>query len=158
MSGSIAGSEPFRIRPATVSDEPAIRACAEAAYARYVPRIGRRPAPMDADFARRIRDGHVDALASDTLLAGYAIFYPRGDHIHLENVAVHPDFAGRGMGGALLRHVEDRARLHGLRAVELYTNGAMTENLALYPHLGYAETGRRVEDGFNRVYFRKTVV
>ena len=31
----------------------------------------------------------------------------------------------------------------------------MTENLALYPALGYVETGRRVEDGFSRVYFSK---
>jgi hypothetical protein len=31
----------------------------------------------------------------------------------------------------------------------------MTDNLSLYPHLGYAEVDRRTEDGFNRVYFEK---
>lgn len=40
------------IRPANANDEPEIRECAEQAYARYVPVIGRKPAPMLADFRR----------------------------------------------------------------------------------------------------------
>ncbi len=35
------------------------------------------------------------------------------------------------------------------------TNEKMSQNLSIYPHLGYVETGRRIEDGFNRVYFEK---
>ena len=31
----------------------------------------------------------------------------------------------------------------------------MTENLELYPRLGYREVDRREEDGFSRVFFRK---
>ena len=31
----------------------------------------------------------------------------------------------------------------------------MTENIAYYPALGYAEIGRWEEDGFNRVFYRK---
>ena len=37
------------------------------------------------------------------------------------------------------------------------TNEKMTENLTLYPRLGYCEVARRTEDGFNRVYFQKTL-
>jgi len=33
----------------------------------------------------------------------------------------------------------------------------MTENLSLYPALGYHQFDRRVEDGFERIYFRKTL-
>jgi hypothetical protein len=33
----------------------------------------------------------------------------------------------------------------------------MTENLACYPRRGYTQTHRAVEDGFNRVFFRKLV-
>ena len=43
------------IRQAEASDECEIRACAEQAYARYVPVIGRKPAPMVADFRARIQ-------------------------------------------------------------------------------------------------------
>ena len=40
-------------------------------------------------------------------------------------------------------------------ALDLYSHEAMTENIALYCALGYAETGRRVEHGYPRVYLRK---
>ena len=51
MSGPRDGGGAIRIAPARADQVPAIRACAEAAYAVYVPRIGREPAPMTADFA-----------------------------------------------------------------------------------------------------------
>ena len=60
-----------------------------------------------------------------------------------------------GLGGALIAHVEAMARAAGARAVELYTNAKMTENHSLYPRLGYGEAGQAIEDGFNRVFYRK---
>ena len=132
-----------------------MRACAEAAYAPYVPRIGRRPAPMDADFAALVAQDHVAVALLDGVPAGYVVAYPRGDHVHVENLAVLPGLQGRGVGGALLDHAEGQARAAGLAAVELYTNAAMVENLSYYPRRGYATTGHRREDGFDRVYFRK---
>jgi hypothetical protein len=41
-----------------------------------------------------------------------------------------------------------------LSAIRLYTNAAMTENLSIYAHMGFVETHRAVEKGFNRVYLR----
>lgn len=147
----------MEIRAARVSDLDGIRRCAEAAYGPYIARIGRPPAPMVADFARLVGDGSVHVLDEGGAIAGFAVFYRRGDHVHLENVAVHPDFQQRGCGVRLIAHVEQFAVEDGAAAVELYTNARMTENLALYPRLGYAETGRRHEDGFDRVFFRKAV-
>jgi len=40
-------------------------------------------------------------------------------------------------------------------AVHLYTNEKMTDNLSIYPRLGYVEVARRHEDGFDRVFFEK---
>ena len=77
--------------------------------------------------------------------------------LELENVAVDPAEQGLGHGRALVAFAESHARALGLTAVELYTNEAMVENLQLYPRLGFVETGRRVEDGYRRVYFRKTL-
>jgi hypothetical protein len=42
----------------------------------------------------------------------------------------------------------------GLRVLSLYTNVAMTENRAPYHRVGFVETHRAVENGFNRVYMR----
>ena len=73
----------------------------------------------------------------------------------LENVAVLPAAAGWGIGKSLIAFCETEARRFGLGAVHLYTNEKMIENLAIYPRLGYGEVDRRMEDGFNRVFFVK---
>jgi len=146
----------MEISKAVPSDVTEIIACAHAAYQIYVERIGKQPAPMTADFAALVESGVVyvgrDATGS---LCGFAVFYPRGESIHLENVAVAPDKQGHGYGRALVAFVENRARETGFAGIDLYTNEKMTENQMMYPRLGFEETGRRAEDGFNRVYYRK---
>jgi ribosomal protein S18 acetylase RimI-like enzyme len=145
------------IRPAIARDEPEIRACAEQAYARYVPLIGQKPAPMLADYAAQISAGEVHVATDDqNAFQGFIVFYPEDGHIMLENVAVLPNAAGRGVGKRLIGFCEEAARQSGMN-VHLYTNEKMTENLSMYPKLGYVEVGRRAEDGFNRVYFVKTL-
>lgn len=144
------------IRKAVAGDAPAIRDCAALAYARYVPLIGRKPAPMLADFPAQIAAGDVQvAVDGAGALLGFIVFRPEGGHMLLENVAVMPGAAGRGIGKALIARCEATARQLGLDSVQLYTNEKMVENLSIYPRLGYAETDRRTEDGFNRVYFQK---
>ncbi len=145
------------IRIANARDLPLIRAIVRGAYAHYVPRVGREPAPMTADYAALVAAGEVRAAVDGTTVVGVLVLRPVPGAMHLENVAVDPGAQGRGIGGLLVEHAEHEAREAGLPAVELYTNARMTENLALYPRLGYVETGRRSEDGFDRVFFRKDV-
>lgn len=146
------------IRLAKATDEPAIRECAEQAYARYVPLIGRKPAPMVADFAAQIDAGEVFvATDGQDQLQGFIAFFVEDEHVLLENVAVLPRAAGQGVGKALISFCEAFARTQTLKSVQLYTNEKMVENLSIYPKLGYAEVDRRSEDGFNRVYFEKAL-
>ena len=146
------------IRQAIASDEPEIRECAEQAYAQYVPLIGRKPAPMVADFATQIAEGEVFVATDDQDgFQGFIVFSAEGRRVLLENVAVLPRAVGRGVGKALINFCENAARERGIGAVFLYTNEKMTENLSIYARLGYAEVGRRIEDGFNRVYFEKVL-
>ena len=146
------------IRQAEISDFDAIRRCAEAAYAKYVARIGRKPAPMVADFAALIEQNSVMVEVDDAQrVRGFVVAYPRNDHLHLDNVAVDPDCQGQGIGRRLVERVEQQALSNGYGRIELYTNAKMRENLALYPKLGYREFDRCVEDGFDRVYFCKNL-
>lgn len=145
------------IRAARPEDLPSIKRCALHAYQPYVARIGRAPAPMVADFERLIEKGHVSVLDYQGDVVGYVVFFRHGVSVQLENVAVLPDYHGRGYGKKLINEVEAYARKCGVGNVELYTNEAMHENLLIYPALGYQETDRRTEDGFRRVYFRKKV-
>ncbi|NIX77129.1 GNAT family N-acetyltransferase [Microvirga sp. c23x22] len=144
------------IRKAVKSDEAAIRACAEKAYGRYVAAIGRKPAPMVADFASQIAASQVYLATDDgDNVQGFIVFFPREDHMFLENIAVQPAATGRGIGKSLIAFCEDEARRLSLGTVHLYTNEKMTDNLSMYPYLGYREVERRTEDGFKRVFFEK---
>ena len=145
------------IRKATISDLAQIEGCAIAAYTMYVERIGREPAPMIANFAASIEKGHLHVAQEDGQVVGFVVFYPERDHVHLENVAVTPGFQSLGIGTRLIGFVEQQAQQDGYTRIELYTNAKMTENLEFYPRLGYQQFDRRVEDGFDRVYFSKTL-
>jgi ribosomal protein S18 acetylase RimI-like enzyme len=145
------------IRPARASDAIKLKAITQAAYAKYVSRIAREPAPMSADYAAAIAAGHVTVIERDGQIAGYLIGWPAADCYFIENVAVDPAHQGCGLGRALLQEAEVQAKKLKLRAVMLYTNAAMTENLSLYVHFGFVETHRVVEGGYDRVYLRRAI-
>lgn len=144
------------IRKANEQDEGAIRACAEEAYAPYIPQIGRKPAPMLADYKAQIEAGQVYiATGAWGELLGFIVFFAVDGHMLLENVAVLKAASGQGVGKSLIQFCEAQALRLGLGAVRLYTNEKMTDNLAIYPRIGYREIARRSENGFNRVFFEK---
>ena len=142
------------IRRADRADVPLLREIVERAYTPYIERIGRRPAPMDDDYDAKTRRGEV-FVADDGAVVGVIVLIERPDHLLVENVAVDTARQGTGVGRTLLAYAEEHAAALHLRELRLYTNEAMTENLAFYPRLGYRETGRRIEDGFCRVYYSK---
>lgn len=146
------------IRPARTEDAERIRSLVREAYALYVPRMGREPAPMTADYEALAAADHVVVAEEGDDMVGAMVSYARGDHLHVENVAVAPSAQGRGVGTALMERAEAKAERLKLHAIELYTNEAMEENFAFYESLGYAITGRRIEDGYGRVYFRKELL
>lgn len=148
---------PLHLRKATLDDVAFATACAEEAYAIYIERIGKRPAPMDQDFTAAVRNGELDIIEQDGVPLGYAVSRQSGSTLFIENIALSPATQGKGLARWLFSTLEQRALAKGCVSMELYTNAKMTENLALYPHLGFEETGRRVENGFHRVYFRKVL-
>jgi ribosomal protein S18 acetylase RimI-like enzyme len=145
-----------RPRPATAADVEAIAALVEAAYVRYVPRLGRRPSPMDDDHAAHVARGEQHVITEgDGAIVGAVVLIPRPDHLFVDNLAVAPQRQGEGLGRVLLDHAEEEARRRGLGELRLYTNVVMTENLAMYPRLGYEETGRETIGPYERVRFVK---
>jgi ribosomal protein S18 acetylase RimI-like enzyme len=146
------------IRQAVAEDEAAVRDCAEQAYVRYTCLIGRKPAPMTADFGKQILAGSVHvAFDRQGVFLGFIVFYPDELGMHIESVAVLPSASGRGVGRALVCFCEHRARRQDVEVVHLYTNEKMAENLKIYPRLGFTEIEHRIEDGFHRVFFEKKI-
>jgi GNAT superfamily N-acetyltransferase len=62
----------------------------------------------------------------------------RSDHLWIENLAVAPEWQGRGYARLLLNHAERRALESDRGEIRLQTNEAFAANLALYAKLGYA--------------------
>jgi ribosomal protein S18 acetylase RimI-like enzyme len=85
------------------------------------------------------------------------VLVPQTEAMLLDNVAVSPDSQGQGLGRQLIDFAEQTAVASGYRSIKLYTNEAMTENIAAYSKMGYAETHRAVEHGLRRVYMAKTL-
>lgn len=111
---------------------------------------------MTVDYHRLVATtSNASVLVEDSSILGVIVTVAEPDHLMIENVAVAPAAQGHGHGRTLLANAEQQARALGLSQTRLYTNAAMTENLNLYPHIGYREVARRSEDGFERVYFSK---
>ena len=120
----------MRIRQAEPADAAAIRALVDAAYAKWVPLIGRLPTPMQADYAQAVRHHRFDLLQSGEELAGL-----------IETVRRDDD------GNAHLLIVNAAA---GLKRLRLYTNKKYTANLRLYAALGYRVEREGPYDGPGR--------
>ena len=85
---------------------------------------------------RRARVSDAEAL-SGCIQAAYGVY---ADHLQ-----------GRGLGRGLIEFGEAQAGKQGYKELRLATHRLLTENLSLYSHLGWTETGR----DSSRVFFRK---
>lgn len=145
-------------RRANENDAETVRVLTHAAYAKWVPVIGRRPKPMNVDYEQAVQIRAIELAYEDgTLVALYEII-PAADHLLLENIAVAPAHQRQGLGHRLMARIEALARARGLDQVRLYTNKAFDSNLAFYTKLGYAiELEEPIKGGGTLVHFVKTV-
>ncbi|KEO51856.1 GNAT family N-acetyltransferase [Thioclava pacifica] len=146
------------IRAARAEDLDRIVVITEAAFRPYIARIGRPPAPMLAD--RRSELAHLWVCENADEIVGYVgLIAQDGPRVALqiEPIAVDPAKQGQGIGGKMMAFAEAHALSLGADRLMLYVNAAMSESRALYAHLGFLETDRRVEDGFDRVFLEKAL-
>ena len=129
------------IRPAQAGDAAGLAACFEAAYARYAAQIPDLPAVSEG-CAEDIRDNQVwVALLGGEIIAGLVLV--AGDEfMKLANLAVRPDYCGKGLGRELMRISEGEASKQGFAEMRLNTHVKMPENVRLYQHLGWVVLSR----------------
>lgn len=77
------------------------------------------------------------------LIAGYAVFWAVTDQGELGNVAVAPEFRGRGLGRKLVEAVIERAGDRGVREVFLEVRRSNVCAQNLYSTFGFFEVGKR---------------
>ena len=130
------------IRPTRLGELTTLRAI-ERAAGRVFAEIGMdaiaddEPISIDA-LAEHHRAGlawvHVDA--SDRAIA-YLIAMVLDSCLHVEQVSVHPDHAGRGIGRGLIEHAASAARAARIPALTLTTFDEVPWNRPYYERLGF---------------------
>jgi GNAT superfamily N-acetyltransferase len=157
-------SEPtVTVEPAVPADAGALLTLQRAAYVTEAQMYGDpfiSPLVESLEQLRRVLDG--DAVVLKAVLDGRLVGAVRaqfGDRSCLiGRVVVAPDLQGRGIGGTLMRALEERVAGRADACV-LFTGHLSDGNLRLYRRLGYAETHReRVADHLTFVHMRKALV
>ena len=107
------------IRQAEPEDQEALVNCVQAAYSKSIERIGKKPAPLLADYQALIAQGVVSVLADEEGIRGVLVMMPQGRGMFVENVAIDPRFQGQGLGRTLMAFVEQQARKEHLDEILL---------------------------------------
>ena len=99
----------------------------------------------EADFTRLIENPDaycLTALAGERVV-GYSCLWVVIESSELGNLAVHPDFQGRGVGARLLERNLRTCRKRGVVAVFLEVRASNRRAIALYERYGFKGIGLR---------------
>ena len=139
------GETPERVtvRAATAADGEALRVLERAAGERFR-EVGMGEVadddPMALDeLAAYAADGRSWVADAGGTTIGYLLVDLVDGCAHVEQISVHPDHQGRGIGRALLHHVAAWAADRHLAAVTLTTFRDVPWNAPLYRHLGFVD-------------------
>ena len=72
------------------------------------------------------------------------------DCLYLGKMAVHPDHRGKGIAQALIDTSSNLAQSLGHTKLRLQTRIELTENHAIFAHLGFSKTAEGTHPGFTR--------
>ena len=121
-------------------DAEGLAICIDAAYAPARARGVSLP-PVSEGLDSEIHQ-HLVWVADDGEIRGGLVARIDGKRAQLINIAVDPARAGQGIGKRLIETALDTVRELGARRIDLVTHVDMPENISLYRHLGWQETGR----------------
>jgi len=137
---------PLELRPATPADVPVILGFIRdlAAYERLLDQVEATAERLQATLFPTTGAPAAECVLAlwDQQPAGFALFFPTYSTflarpgIHLEDLFVTPARRGRGIGGALLRHVAGLARARGCGRLEWNVLDWNQPAIAFYEGLG----------------------
>jgi GNAT superfamily N-acetyltransferase len=147
-------SDNSSIRKANIGDAIHLKACMVLAYAAYQERMGgARLPPMDVDYSSEIENYPCWVVESAGEILGGLIMTFAADRAQIANIAVAPQVQGQGIGGKLLKFAESEAGKRGFFELHLATHALLSENISLYRHLGWEQSGKES----NRVSMQKKI-
>jgi len=111
------------------------------------------PYPWDSNsFSSEIGRSisHLWVSLIDEVLEGYICFWIFADEIHLMNVAVHPEWRGKGLGEGLLYKMIEVGISKGAKTAWLEVRPSNRVARSLYEKAGFREVG------FRHGYYKET--
>ena len=142
----------FTVRRAQARDSNELIDCIDAAYSIYSSKIDDLPAVSEG-IAEAIQHHRVWVAEVERQIVGGMVLVPHDDFLLLENIAVHPEHSGMGLGRALIDRAEKDCLNLGLHEIRLSTHEEMPQNVVIYSRLGWRESGR----SDNKVHMSKEV-
>ncbi len=132
-----------------------IAALTDAAYTKYIPRLGRKPQPMTADYGQILAEHPVWLICVEGQPVGSIVLMAEPEAMLIYSIAVSPQYQQHGLGARLLSWAEGQAQEAGFKLIRLYTNEHMQENIEWYKRSGYVETRREAYLGSTLVHMAK---
>lgn len=145
-------------RLADESDYKTIVEIITKSFEKYIKILKKKPSSLTTDYLPLIKNNQMYVLVNADTVIGTVVLKMENRDMWISNMAVASCFQKRGMGGKLLLFAEEMAKKQNLKNVCLYTNSRITELLEYYKKQGFTEINRKNEDGFDRVYFSKTLI
>jgi ribosomal-protein-alanine N-acetyltransferase len=129
------GNQQVHVRPAHSGDFPALITLEEAAFDPLLRNVSQTFSYVLENLPYFV----VAELAGQTV--GYLFSSLQGDRGHLNRVAVHPDYQGRGIGTRLLAEAIEFFRTEKVKAVTLNTQKDNVVSQRLYRRFGFRPMG-----------------
>jgi len=85
----------------------------------------------------------LDSSGAEYAIAGFIVARMIADELHVNNVAVRPEFQGQGLGSALLQTTLAQARLRDAKVAQLEVRAGNEAAQSLYRRCGFEVVGRR---------------
>jgi ribosomal-protein-alanine N-acetyltransferase len=82
-------------------------------------------------------------VVADDPVVAYIVYWQIRDDVQINNVAVHPDHRGLGLGEAMMRYAIAKVRAAGASFVTLEVRQSNTAAVTLYKKLGFEILGTR---------------
>src|SRR5829696_9230369 len=105
------------MRKAAPGDATIVSDITDAAYAKYVPLMGRKPQPMTADYQQILAEHPVWIVWVAKRPAGVLVLMHEPETMLIYSVAIAPEYQKRGLGRQLLAWAEAEARQAGYTAI-----------------------------------------
>ncbi len=146
MTTLIEGEDRYFVRRMREGDLPAVRAIEVASFSNPWSDNTFRGEIQNTSISSPmvvVRKPANPAVADEGQVVAYIVYWQIRDDVQINNVAVHPDHRGLGLGEAMMRYAIAKVRAAGAGFVTLEVRQSNTAAVTLYKKLGFEILGTR---------------